>query len=191
MHAMSGRQSRNPGERVLTTRLLTPLGPMIAGATDEGVCLLEFADRRMLETRFRRLSRRYDAAFVPGSNEILDRLDRELREYFEGRLQEFRVPLSIRGTGFQRLAWESLLQIPYGETRSYEQQARAMGRPDAVRAVGSANGDNRIAVVIPCHRVVGSDGRLTGYGGGLWRKKALLELEQGASGTFPGRLSFD
>jgi AraC family transcriptional regulator of adaptative response/methylated-DNA-[protein]-cysteine methyltransferase len=165
-------------ERVLVNRLPTPLGPMIAGATDEGICLLEFAERRMLETQLRRLSKRLDAVFAPGSNEMIERLDKELHAYLEGKLQEFRVPLVIRGTEFQRQAWEALMRIPYGETRSYEEQARAMGRPSAVRAVGRANGDNRIAIVIPCHRVVGADGRLTGYGGGLWRKRALLELGQ-------------
>jgi O-6-methylguanine DNA methyltransferase len=97
----------------------------------------------------------------------------------------------LRGTEFQRLAWEALLRIPFGETRSYVQQAVAMGRPGAVRAVGRANGDNRIAIVVPCHRVVGADGRLAGYGGGLWRKKALLELEQGAGMEAQGRLALD
>jgi AraC family transcriptional regulator of adaptative response/methylated-DNA-[protein]-cysteine methyltransferase len=170
------------GKRVLITRLLTPLGPMIAGSTDEGICLLEFAERRMLETQLQRLSKRLDATVVPGSNEWTEKLDRELEAYFEGRLREFDVPLVMDGTEFQRLAWDALLRIPYGETRSYEQQARAMGRPRAMRAVGRANGDNRIAIVIPCHRVVGADGRLAGYGGGLWRKKALLELEQRVAG---------
>jgi len=163
---------------VLVTRLLTPLGPMIAGATDEGVCLLEFAERRMLETQLRRLARQIGAGFVPGSNELLDRLNEELSEYFAGRLRRFSVPLVIGGTEFQRRVWECLRDIPYGETRTYGEQATAIGRPSAVRAVGRANGDNRIAIVIPCHRVVGGNGKLTGYGGGLWRKRALLEHEQ-------------
>lgn len=168
---------------VLVTRLLTPLGPMLAGATDEGVCLLEFAERRMLETQLRRLARQVKASFVPGSNEMLSRLDEELRDYFEGRLREFRVPLVISGTEFQRRVWELLRTIPYGETRTYGEQAAAIGQPRAVRAVGRANGDNRIAIVIPCHRVVGGDGRLTGYGGGLWRKRALLEHERKTLGV--------
>lgn len=164
---------------VRVNRIVTPLGPMIAGASDEGVCLLEFAERRMLETQLRRLSERVGATFVPGSNEMLDRLDGELKEYFDGSRRTFEVPLVVSGTEFQQLAWNALLEIPYGETRSYEEQARAMGRPTAVRAVGRANGDNRIAIAIPCHRVVGADGTLTGYGGGLWRKQALLDLERG------------
>jgi len=164
---------------IAVTRLLTPLGPMLAGANDEGLCLLEFVDRRMLEEQIRRLAKRLDAVFAPGSNPILKQLERELREYFDGTRRRFDVPLTVPGTEFQRAAWAALQRIPYGETRSYEQQARAMKRPTAVRAVGRANGDNRLAIIIPCHRVVGADGRLTGYGGGLWRKRALLELEQG------------
>jgi len=173
-----GRAERT--ETVTINRLLTPLGPMLAGVTDEGVCLLEFAERRMLETQLRRLSQRLGARFVPGTHEMLDRLSEELRAYFAGTLRTFSVPLVVPGTEFQRAVWDGLRAIPYGETRSYEQQARAIGRPRAVRAVGRANGDNRIAVVIPCHRVVGADGRLTGYGGGLWRKRALLEHERKA-----------
>jgi AraC family transcriptional regulator of adaptative response/methylated-DNA-[protein]-cysteine methyltransferase len=175
---------------VLVTRLMTPLGPMIGGATEEGVCLLEFVDRRMLETQLRRLSKQVGAVFAPGSNEILDHLDAELRAYFDGELREFEVPLDLSGTEFQRLAWEHLRRIPYGETWTYEQQARSMGKPGSARAVGRANGDNRIAIVIPCHRVIGRDGRLTGYGGGLWRKRALLEHEQRVLGRAAPTLPF-
>jgi AraC family transcriptional regulator of adaptative response/methylated-DNA-[protein]-cysteine methyltransferase len=163
---------------VVLSRLLTPLGPMIAGATDEGVCLLEFSDRRMLERQLERVSRLFPGPLAPGRSPQLDQLERELEQYFGGRLREFRVPLAVRGSEFQRRAWDALRRIPYGETRSYAQQAAAIGRPEAVRAVARANGDNRVAIVLPCHRVVGSDGRLTGYGGGLWRKKWLLDLEQ-------------
>lgn len=163
---------------VMVTRLLTPLGPMIAGATSGGVCLLEFAERRMLDTQLRRLSRYLGDCFAPGSNEMLERLDQELAAYFSGELREFATPLVTPGTEFQQQVWNGLREIPYGETRTYQEQARAIGRPSAVRAVGRANGDNRIAVVIPCHRVVGADGKLTGYGGGLWRKRALLNLER-------------
>ena len=102
----------------------------------------------------------------------------ELRRYFEGELRRFETPLDLRGTAFQQKVWAALLTIPYGETRSYGEQARIIGEPSAVRAVARATGDNRIAIVIPCHRVVGADGSLTGYGGGLWRKRWLLDLEQ-------------
>lgn len=160
------------------TRVTTPIGPMLLGATDRGVCLLEFTDRRMLETQLRRVARHLDCVFVPGANEHARRLEAELEAYFAGALRTFETPLDMFGTPFQRRVWGALLQIPYGETRSYADQARAIGEPNAVRAVARANGDNRIAIVIPCHRVIGSDGKLTGYGGGLWRKRYLLELER-------------
>ena len=163
---------------LVLSRLLTPLGPMLAGATSEGICLLEFADRRMLETQISRLSRWFDCAVVPGEHEHIAKLERELELYFAGKIREFTVPVVLRGTPFQVAAWERLLTIPYGETISYERQARAMNRPGAQRAVGKANGDNRMAILIPCHRVVRQNGDLCGYGGGLWRKKFLLDLER-------------
>ena len=163
---------------VSMTRVLTPLGPMVAGATDEGICLLEFADRRMLETQINRLRKYLDCSFAPGSNDHIAHLDEELRQYFDGRLTRFTVLTVVPGTDFQRAVWQQLLTIPYGRTRSYEEQARAIGRPSARRAVGRANGDNRIAIVIPCHRVVASNGTLCGYGGGLWRKQHLLDHER-------------
>lgn len=166
---------------IVLTRLLTPLGPMLAGAREEGICLLEFADRSMLETQFERLRQRFACGIVPGSSPHIDRLEEELREYFQGARTEFEVPLLYPGTDFQVACWEYLRTIPYGATRSYGEQASALGRPGAQRAVGRANGDNRLAIVIPCHRVVGADGRLTGYGGGLWRKKILLEHEEARS----------
>ena len=159
-------------------RILTPLGPMVAGATDEGLCLLEFADRRMLETQLRTLRKRMDCTVTPGRNDHLDVIDKELREYFNGSLKEFKVDIVVPGTEFQEQVWSGLRRISYGKTISYEQLAGDIDRPGAVRAVGRANGDNRIAIVIPCHRVIGADGRLTGYGGGLWRKQYLLDLEK-------------
>jgi len=162
---------------ITVTRILTPLGPMLAGATDEGICLLEFVDRRMIETQLSRLKRLLHADFVPGSNMHFEALQRQLEEYFSGRRKEFRLPLVLRGSSFQQDVWKALLTIPYGETRSYQEQALLLKRPDAIRAVAKANGDNRISIVIPCHRVIGKDGGLVGYGGGLWRKKYLLEHE--------------
>jgi AraC family transcriptional regulator of adaptative response/methylated-DNA-[protein]-cysteine methyltransferase len=152
---------------------------MIAGATESGVCLLEFADRRMLETQLDRVRKWFNRTTVPGTNQHIDKLKVELDNYFTGSLKAFTVPLLVKGTDFQMLAWNQLLQIPYGQTISYEEQARAMGRAGAQRAVGKANGDNRIAIVIPCHRVVRRNGDLCGYGGGLWRKQFLLDLEKG------------
>lgn len=164
---------------VTVTRIPTPLGPMIAGATHEALCLLEFADRRMLETQFERLRKHLGCVFVPGTSPIFDQIAEELEAYFEGRLCEFDVPLAVPGTPFQVRVWERLRAIPPGETRSYGQIAAEIGSPSAVRAVARANGDNRLAILIPCHRVIGADGKLTGYGGGLWRKQRLLEIEAG------------
>jgi AraC family transcriptional regulator of adaptative response/methylated-DNA-[protein]-cysteine methyltransferase len=161
-----------------TLRLATPLGPMVAAAVDQGVCLLEFADRRMLTTQFLRLRQRLGCIFAPGRNEHLARLEDELARYFAGTLTRFTVPLVRAGSEFQSAVWGELERIPCGETRSYEAIARALGRPKAVRAVGRANGDNRLAIVIPCHRVVRADGSLCGYGGGVWRKRWLLDHER-------------
>jgi AraC family transcriptional regulator of adaptative response/methylated-DNA-[protein]-cysteine methyltransferase len=173
--------SKSRGTRVVNlSRVVTPLGPMLMGATEEGVCLLEFSDRPMLETQIRRLSKQLKCVFLPGSNEFIAQLTEELKSYFAGTVRAFRTPLVFIGSDFQKRAWNALCQIDYGKTRSYAEQARMIGSPDAVRAVARANGDNRIAIVVPCHRVVGSDGTLTGYGGGLWRKKWLLEHESAA-----------
>lgn len=158
-------------------RFTTPLGPMFACATKEGVCLLEFTDRKMLETEFKDLRKRLCAVILPGENDHLVRVQSELAEYFEGKRRQFTVALHTPGTDFQQSAWKALREIPYGETRSYKQQALAIGNPKGVRAAASANGHNRISIVIPCHRVVGSDGQLAGYGGGLFRKKWLLDFE--------------
>jgi AraC family transcriptional regulator of adaptative response/methylated-DNA-[protein]-cysteine methyltransferase len=164
----------------------SPLGPLIAGADDRGICLLEFSDRRMLEAQLATLARRLRRTLVPGEHHDLERLRVELSEYFDGKRTTFDVPLNAPGTPFQEKVWGELLKIPYGELRSYEQIAVGVGSPKAVRAVGRANGMNRIAIVIPCHRVVGKDGTPTGYGGGIWRKQRLLELERaGGNALFP------
>lgn len=166
------------GECVFLSWIRTPLGPMVAGATAEGICLLEYTDRRMLEAQLAAVKRLFDEPLVPGTNSCLETLEEELTAYFAGTLRQFTVPLSYPGSEFQKRVWDQLRRIPYGETRSYEEMAAALGAPKAVRAVGRANGLNRIAIVIPCHRVVGKDGELCGYGGGLWRKKFLLDLER-------------
>ncbi len=162
---------------ISVTRVLTPLGPMLAGAAEEGICLLEFIDRRMLETQLARLRKLLGAEVVPGPSRHFEALNRQIEEYFAGKRKEFDLPLVLPGTSFQQEVWRGLREIPYGETRSYQEQAGLLGRPQAVRAVARANGENRIAIVIPCHRVVGKDGKLRGYGGGLWRKRYLLDHE--------------
>lgn len=181
LRQITGRSpSRSRGaEIVYLSPVPTPLGPMLLGTTESAVCLLEFVDRPMVETQIQRVAARFGGTFLPGPVDVGRQLEEELKAYFEGTLTNFTTPLSPRGTEFQRRVWAALREIPYGETRSYAQQARMIGEPEAVRAVARANGDNRIAIVIPCHRVIGANGSLTGYGGGLWRKKWLLDLEQG------------
>ena len=171
-------QSRN-GDCIVAAWVESPLGPLVAGATTKGLCLLEFTDRRMLEAQFTTIRQRFGCAVVPGKHEHLEQLQHELRRYFAGKLTEFRVPLVFPGTPFQQKVWQGLLRIPYGETCSYEDLADDIGATGAQRAVGRANGQNRIGIIIPCHRVVNKGGRLGGYGGGLWRKQFLLDLERG------------
>lgn len=160
-------------------RFETPLGTMIACGIQDGICLLEFSDRKMLETELKDLAKRLNSTIVYGENPHFPLLEKELKKYFDRELQEFSVPLISPGTDFQNQVWKALQEIPYGKTRSYKEQALALGDEKAVRAVARANGMNRIAILIPCHRVIGADGQLTGYAGGLWRKQRLLELESG------------
>ena len=163
----------------------TAAGPLVVGTTEEAVCLLEFSDRRMLESQLRTLRRRFNAALVPGSNRLVTALQEQLNEYFSGKRRDFSIPLSHPGTPFQEKVWSTLLGIPYGTTCSYKDVARKVGHPRAVRAVGTANGMNRIAILVPCHRVVNSNGELGGYGGGLWRKRMLLNLESNQRSPAP------
>lgn len=162
---------------ILISRTETPLGPMFVAATDKGICLLEFVDRRMLETELKDLQRLLKAKIITGENRHILQAKSELQEYFSRERTAFDIALDTPGTIFQRQVWDQLLTIPHGKTRSYQRQAERIGNPRAVRAVASANGHNRVSIVIPCHRVIGKDGNLTGYGGGLERKRWLLEHE--------------
>jgi AraC family transcriptional regulator of adaptative response/methylated-DNA-[protein]-cysteine methyltransferase len=166
------------GEYILTHLLDSPLGQLVAGATSQGLVLLEFTDRRVLETQLATLKSRFKMPPVPGSNPHLEKLERELADYFAGKLKRFTVPVIAPGSPFQERVWRELQCIPYGETISYNELARRIGHPGASRAVGTANGWNRVCIIIPCHRVIGKDGTLRGYGGGEWRKRLLLELEK-------------
>ena len=157
----------------------TAVGPLVLGATENAVCLLEFSDPRRLQRQLDSLRRSFDAQLVPGSTALLEALKGQLREYFAASRKSFDLPLDSRGTPFQRKVWDALLEIPYGDTWSYKQLAQRVGDEDASRAVGTANGMNRIAIIIPCHRVVNSNGALGGYGGGLRCKRFLLDLECG------------
>lgn len=155
----------------------TPVGSMIAIADQTHLHLLEFHDRKALPTELRDLQQRARSTIGMGRTPAIERIDAELKAYFAGELQTFETPLAPDGTPFERQVWDELMAIPFGETRSYADVARAIGSISAVRAVARANGTNRIAIVIPCHRVIGSDGSLTGYGGGLGRKQWLLRHE--------------
>ena len=167
---------------IAITKIETELGIMIAGAVDEGICLLEFSDRRMLNTEYKVLERYLQTTVAEGENKHFKTLINQLKEYFEGTRKEFSLPLVIPGTDFQQAVWKELMKIPFGTTRSYQEQSEALGKPESIRAVANANGMNRISIVIPCHRIIGSDGKLTGYGGGLKRKKWLLDHEKKHSG---------
>ncbi|WP_336960092.1 methylated-DNA--[protein]-cysteine S-methyltransferase [Chryseobacterium contaminans] len=156
----------------------TPLGEMIACATDLGICLLEFTDRKNIEKQLKALSKQLKAEIAEKEHIHFQQLEKELKEYFEGSRSKFNVPLLTTGTEFQEKVWQLLRDIPMGEIRTYKQQSELLGNPKAIRAVGTANGINKIAILIPCHRVIGSNGELVGYAGGIWRKQKLLELEK-------------
>lgn len=178
-HTFGRGVSAEPAQDCIRVAWLdSPLGPLLAAASEAGLVLLEFTERRMLEAQFDALHRHFRLPLVPGAHAHLDRLRRELAEYFAGTRQVFDIPLAYPGTVFQCAVWSALREIPYGQTRAYDDVARTVGSPGACRAVGTANGKNRIAIVIPCHRVVNKDGQLGGYGGGVWRKQRLLDLER-------------
>ena len=171
--------SKSSGVHCLLSRWIeSPLGAILALADDDGLHVFDWVDRRGLEREIIRLRARTKFAIVPGTNPVLDQAEREINEYFARQRRIFTLPLAHRGTDFQRRVWDELLRIPAGETRSYAEIAKRIGEPKAVRAVARANGDNYRGIIIPCHRVIGSDGSLTGYGGGLARKQWLLDHER-------------
>ncbi len=156
----------------------SPLGPLIAVTDNSQLHLLEFLDRKALPAEFRKLQAFARGRVGFGRTQVTDQIQEELDAFFAGKGGKFETRLALHGTAFTREVWHELLKIPAGATRSYSDLARALGRPEAVRAVARANGANQIALVVPCHRVLGADGSLTGYGGGLWRKQRLVEIEQ-------------
>ncbi len=145
--------------------------------------MFEFADYEHLDLQISRISKAFKATLLEGENPHFDTLRQQLKEYFKGERKEFNIPLDLVGTDFQKKVWKSLIEIPYGSTISYGEQAKLIGKPKAVRAVANANAKNKVSIILPCHRVIGADGKLTGYGGGLWRKEKLLELEKQHSVT--------
>ena len=157
--------------------LSTPLGDMLAVASPAGLCLLEFVGQKGVERELAQVEAVRGSLAQMGDSPILAQTQAELAEYFAGQREQFAVPLDLVGTAFQMAAWQALLAIPHGQTRSYAQQACAIGQPSATRAVAAANGANKVSIIVPCHRVIGSNGSLTGFGGGLARKEALLALE--------------
>lgn len=186
-----GRMSRGSdpasGEPVHIDWIETPVGPMLAGATEKALVLLEFSERRILDQQLDTVRKWFAAEVIPGRNAWLEALHRQLGEYFAGERRKFELPLAYPGTPFQERVWTQLLEIDYGVTCSYLDVARRLGDLKSTRAVGTANGMNRIAIVIPCHRVINANGELGGYGGGLWRKRILLDLERGQRGLFAGK----
>lgn len=176
------RMSERP---VLTAQWLdTPIGAMLAIVDDQGVHLLEFAERAALPTEIARLRTRVGPISF-GNSPVLEALSRQVARYFSGESSSFEIPVVQRGSAFETGVWDALRQIPAGHTRSYGEIARFIGRPDAPRAVARANGANQVAIIVPCHRVIGADGSLTGYGGKIWRKKWLLEHERRMTGHPP------
>ena len=162
---------------IITQKIQTSIGEIIAGATDDGLCLFDFAHRKMLPTIEKRVKTYFQTDFQEGTHKYIDDAELQLEEYLAGNRQEFELPLLLSGTPFQNKVWQALLTIPYGSTRTYMQQAKILGDEKAIRAVARANGENCFAIVVPCHRVVGANGSLTGYAGGLLTKKWLLSHE--------------
>ncbi len=164
-------------------RYASPCGELLLGSIEGKLCLCNWMTGKNRDSVDRRLGRLLDAHFEEGGDEVLDRAARELDEYFAESRREFDIPLLFAGTDFQKAVWRELLTIPHGTTLSYRALSARLGMPKAVRAVAGANGANAISIFVPCHRVIGSDGTLTGYGGGLPVKKALLELEKASFKT--------
>ena len=178
-HICEGQMTTAP-TTARVAEIETPVGVMVASASDAHLFLLEFGHRKLLDAQLERVRRGINCVFERGESPIIDMVRTQLDEYFRAERREFTVPLRTSGTPFQNRVWAELQRIPIGTTTTYAAVARNIGQPTAVRAVAHANGDNRIAIIIPCHRVIGSDGSLTGYGGGLSRKRQLLDLEGGS-----------
>lgn len=170
-------------QKIITKIIPTPLGDMLAGILNDELCLLEFDSPSRIKLQQTRLQKLFDAEFKSGEHELFDRIQNQLHQYFNGNLMQFDLPVNIHGSEFPMSVWQTLKDIPYGKTISYATLAVRLGNKNKVRAVGKANGANRIAIVIPCHRVIGADGSLVGYAGELWRKQKLLNLEAMHSGT--------
>jgi len=168
----------NKPNNIALTHIKTPFGELLAGATSHGICLLEFTDTDRVDMQLSRLKKDYKLNAVTKESPFFTPLNQQLKAYFLKQLKTFDIPLDMYGTPFQQQVWQALLAIPYGQTRSYQAQANTIQNPKAIRAVANANRNNRISILIPCHRVIGKNGTMTGYGGGIWRKEYLLDLER-------------
>jgi AraC family transcriptional regulator of adaptative response/methylated-DNA-[protein]-cysteine methyltransferase len=158
----------------------SPIGDLVLGVSSRGCCLVEFVDRGGLERIKQHIVKRYKLDMSVGEHPLLDDVESELTGYFSGTLHRFSISLDLRGTRFEEAVWKELLSIPYGQTRTYGDIARTVQKPLAFQAVGRANGRNPLAIIVPCHRVLQKGGGMCGYGGGVWRKKFLLDLEKSA-----------
>ncbi|HHR5880944.1 TPA: bifunctional transcriptional activator/DNA repair enzyme AdaA [Providencia alcalifaciens] len=175
---ITGAAPTQQSQMIMIHRFTTPLGPMFVCATEHGVCLLEFTDRRMLEAEFRDLQKLLKARIISGENVHTRQAEKEITEYFSGTRQKFDLRLVTPGSDFQRSVWLGVRGVSYGQISHYQALSEQIGNIKAVRAVAAANGANRIAIIIPCHRIIGKDGAMTGYGGGIARKEWLIEHER-------------
>ena len=162
----------------------SPLGLLTVGATNKGICLLEFNNEQRIAKHLDQFNKREEVVLINATSDLITQAEEQLKKYFNGELKTFDLQLDMVGTDFQLRVWKELLKVPYGVTRSYKEQAIAVGDLKAIRAVATANGENKISIIIPCHRIIGSDGSLTGYSGGIWRKQKLLELETNQTTLF-------
>ena len=165
-------------EKIVYKIVGSPIGKFVAGATLKGCCVYEFLDRGGLKTIKTRIEKRYKMKMMKGTNKFIDQMETQVNEYYRGKRKKFSLKLDLQGTKFEIIDWLELMKIPYGETRSYGEIAKQLCKPGAARAVGRANGANYLPIIIPCHRVIEANGNLRGYGGKLWRKKFLLDLER-------------
>ena len=171
------KEEKNNMETIKITRYQSPVGEMLVGSYGDKLCICDWAVEKRRGTIDRRIQRHLNAKYEEGTSDIIERAIGELEEYFAGHRKIFDIPVVFTGSEFQCTVWEELMKIPYGTTISYGELARRIHNPKAVRAVASANATNPISIFVPCHRVIGSNHKLTGYGGGLDAKKGLLELE--------------
>lgn len=161
-----------------TSLIITKLGSIVAVSSDDTLYLLEFTEKHGLEAEIERLKKRLKVSIVEGSADPIALIKEELADYFNGRLKKFTTPISLTGTPFQKAAWKELMRVPYGQTRTYAEQASAITKPTAYRAVANANASNKFVIIVPCHRIVNTNGNLGGYAAGIGRKQWLLEHEK-------------